>query len=300
MVEQRSVYRYLKPEAVARMKNMTLVARSVVEGFISGLHKSPYHGFSVEFAEHREYVPGDNLRYLDWQALGRTDRYYVKQFEEETNLRCHILPDTSGSMDYKSDGVSKFEYAAYLAASLAYLMIRQQDTVGLVTYDDKIRHRILPHSTTVHLNHLLRTLESIKPGGDTSISVVFHRLAETIRKRSLLIIISDLFDNEIEVMRSLRHFRHKKHEVIIFHIFDRYEQEFPFDRLSNFIDLESGERLQIDPRYVRDEYLKQMKEFVDSYKRDCAESFIEYVATNTSIPFDFMLTNYLSKRKRLG
>ena len=300
MAEQRSVYRYLKPEAVARLKNMTLVARSVVEGFISGLHKSPYHGFSVEFAEHREYVPGDNLRYLDWQALGRTDRYYVKQFEQETNLRCHILLDTSGSMNYKSDGITKFEYGAYLAASLAYLMIRQQDTVGLVTYDDKIRQRILPHSTTVHLNHVLRTLESTKPGGDTSISEVFHRLAETIKKRSLLIIISDLFDNEIEVMRSLRHFRHKKHEVIIFHIFDRYEQEFPFDRLSNFIDLETGERLQIDPRYVRDEYMKQMKEFIDSYKRDCSESFIEYVATNTSIPFDFMLTNYMAKRKRLS
>jgi len=300
MAAQRSVYKYLKPEAVARMSNMTLVARSVVEGFISGLHKSPYHGFSVEFAEHREYVPGDELRHLDWQALARTDKYFIKQFEEETNLRCHILLDTSGSMAFKSDGITKFEYGAFLAASLAYLMIRQQDTVGLVTFDVDIRHRILPHSTTVHLNHLLRTLESVQPGGDTSISVVFHRLAETLKKRGLIIIISDLFDNEIEVMRALRHFRHKKHEVIIFHIFDKYEEDFPYDRLSNFIDLETGERLQVDPRYVREEYLKQMKAFVDTYKRDCSESFIEYVATNTAIPFDFMLTNYLSKRKRVG
>ena len=300
MVAQRSVYKYLQPEAVARMSNMTLIAHSVVEGYISGLHKSPYHGFSVEFAEHRKYVPGDELRHLDWRALARTDKYFIKQFEEETNLRCHLLLDTSGSMAFKSNGITKFEYGAYLAASLAYLMIRQQDSVGLVTFDVDIRHRILPHSTTVHLNHLLRTLESVQPGGDTSISVVFHRLAETLKKRGLIIIISDLFDNEIEVMRALRHFRHKKHEVIIFHILDKYEEDFPYDRRSNFVDLETGERLQVDPRYVREEYLKQMKAFVDAYKRDCSESFIEYVATNTTIPFDFMLTNYLSKRKRVS
>jgi len=281
-----SRYKYLKPSTVARLKNMSLVARGVVEGFIAGLHKSPYHGFSVEFAEHREYVPGDETRHLDWTVLARTDRYYVKLFEEETNLRAHI--------------VLKLEYASFLAAALAYLMVRQQDQVGLITCDTEIRNRILPHSTPMHLNHLLRTLEAITPGGETSISKVFHVLAESIKKRGLIIIISDLFDDDKEVMKALRHFRHKKHEVIIFHVLDDYERTFPFDRLTNFIDLETGERLQVDPRYVREEYLKQMKEFVDNYRRECSESAIEYVPTDTSVPFDLMLTAYLSKRKRLG
>ena len=293
-------YRYLKPSTVGRLRNMSLVARGVVEGFISGLHKSPYHGFSVEFAEHRAYSPGDELRHLDWTVFARTDRYYVKQFEEETNLRAHIVLDISNSMTYRSDGLSKLEYGSFLAAALAYLMVKQQDSVGLVTCDTAIRSRLHPHSTTLHLNQLLRTLESITPGGETSISTVFHALAEMIKKRGLIVIISDLFDDEKEIMRSLRHFRHKKHEVIIFHILDQFEREFPFDRLSNFIDLETGEKLQVDPRYVREEYLKAMKEFVDSFRRDCAESVIEYVPTNTSIPFDFMLTAYLSKRKRFG
>jgi len=295
-----SRYKYLKPSTVARLKNMSLVARGVVEGFIAGLHKSPYHGFSVEFAEHREYVPGDETRHLDWTVLARTDRYYVKLFEEETNLRAHIVLDTSKSMSYRSNGLSKLEYASFLAAALAYLMVRQQDQVGLITCDTEIRNRILPHSTPMHLNHLLRTLEAITPGGETSISKVFHVLAESIKKRGLIIIISDLFDDDKEVMKALRHFRHKKHEVIIFHVLDDYERTFPFDRLTNFIDLETGERLQVDPRYVREEYLKQMKEFVDNYRRECSESAIEYVPTDTSVPFDLMLTAYLSKRKRLG
>ena len=292
-------YRYLKPEAVARLKNLNLVARSVVEGFISGLHRSPYHGFSVEFAEHREYTPGDNIKYLDWLALARTDRYFVKEFEEETNLRSYILLDVSGSMGYGSgSGLTKFEYGCHLAASLAYLMVRQQDSVGLVTFDREIRHFIPPRGTTPHLNVLLKTLEESKPGSVTQVSNIFHRLAETIKRRSLIIIISDLYDDEKEVMRALRHFRHKHHEVIIFHVFDRAELKFPFDHLTQFIDMETNEKLQVDPRYVRDEYLRQIDAFINGYRAECSESHVEYVVTDTSVPYDFMLTAYLGRRKR--
>ena len=298
MSESRG-YRYLTPDMAAKLKSMNLTARSVVEGFISGLHRSPYRGFSVEFAEHREYVPGDNIKYIDWMALARTDRYYVKQFEEETNLRCHILLDTSGSMGYGSGkSLTKFEYGCYLSASLAYLMVEQQDSVGLVTFDNEIRRHIPPRGSMVHLNVLLRTLEEVKPGEFTRVSNIFHNLAETIKRRGLIIIISDLYDDQKEVVRALRHFRHKRHEVIIFHLFDRAELDFPFKRLTQFVDMETNQRLQVDPRYVRDEYLAQIGSFIDGYRRDCAESLVEYIVTDTSVPYDVMLTAYLGKRKR--
>ena len=292
-------YQYLKPESVARLRNMNLAARSVVEGFISGLHRSPYHGFSVEFAEHREYTPGDNVRYIDWLALARTDRYFIKQFEEETNLRCHILLDTSGSMGYGAPGrLTKLEYGCYLAASLAYLMVRQQDSVGLVTFDNEIRNYIPPRGTMVHLNILLRRLEEARAGQLTRVSNIFHHLAETIKRRGLIIIISDLYDDEKEVMRALRHFRHKRHEVILFHLFDRSELDFPFEKLTQFVDMETGARLQVDPRYVREDYLAQIRSFITEYRKDCSEGLIEYVVTDTSVPYDLMLTEYLGRRRR--
>jgi uncharacterized protein (DUF58 family) len=284
---------------VARLQNFTLIARTVVEGFISGLHRSPFQGFSVEFSEHREYSPGDDLRYLDWRALGRSDRYFIKRFEEETNLKAHLLLDASASMGYGSGRVSKLEYACYLAASLAYLMIRQQDSVGLVVFDEKVREFLPPRSSTLHLNLLLRTLEKVSAGGITNVSETFHRLAENIKRRGLIVIVSDLFDEPRAVMRGLRHFRHKKHEVIIFHVLDRAEIDFPFQRLANFIDLETRQRLQVDPRYLRDDYRRQIEDFIADYKRDCSESLVEYVPTHTSVPFDFLLASYLTKRKKL-
>ncbi len=292
-------YRFLTPEAVAKLESFSLIARTVVEGFVSGLHRSPYQGFSVEFSEHREYSPGDDLRYLDWRALARADRYYIKRFEEETNLRAYLLLDASGSMGYGSGVVTKLEYGSYLVASLAYLMMRQQDSVGLVVFDEEVRQFLPPHSSTVHLNLLLRSLEALSAGRTTNVSETFHRLAENIKRRSLIVIVSDLFDEPKEVMRALRHFRHKKHEVIIFHVLDRAEVEFPFERLTNFIDMETRERLQVDPRYVRDDYRRQIDEFIANYRRDCAESLVEYVPTNTSLPFDFLLASYLAKRGKL-
>ncbi|MFP4055319.1 MAG: DUF58 domain-containing protein [Candidatus Brocadiia bacterium] len=300
----RKGYRYIQPEALAKIARMNLVARSVVEGFIAGLHRSPFRGFSVEFAEHREYMPGDNIKDIDWQVYGRTDRFYVKQYEEETNLRSHILLDTSSSMCYKSDenGLTKLEYACYLAACLAYLMIRQQDSVGLVCFDDRIRQHIPARATPTHLSVMLRQLEQLQltTGVPTNVSNTFHDVAEYIRRRGLLIILSDLYDDPHEVIRGLRHFRFKKHEVILFHIFDKWELDFPFRKLSDFVDMETNEEIQVDPRYVREEYRKQVQQFIDDYRRDCSASRVEYVHTDTSVPYDFMLSSYLAKRKRLA
>jgi len=297
----KQVYRYLEPRALAKIANMKLVARTVVEGFYSGLHRSPYHGFSVEFAEHRAYAPGDSPKDIDWRALARTERYVVKQYEEETNLRAYLLLDISKSMDFHAEGASltKLQYASYLAACLAYLMIRQRDSVGLVSFSDKIERYLPPRSTTPHLNLMLRELERVEKRSETRVSRAFHDLAEMLKRRSLIIILSDLMDDPKEVVPALRHFRFKRHEVILFHILDRWELDFPFRRMGEFVDMETGERLLVEPRFVRDEYQRQIKEFVEQYKRDCAAGQIEYVLTDTSVPYDFMLSAYLAKRKRI-
>ena len=292
-------YTYLEPEAASRLRNLNLVARSVVEGFVSGLHRSPYHGFSVEFAEHREYAPGDNIKDLDWRAWAKSDRFYVKRYEEETNLSAHILLDTSASMTFRSRGLSKLEYACFLAASLAYLMVRQQDSVGLVVFAKGIQERLPPHSTTAHLNELLRALEQVKPGGETDTAAPFHHLAEMIKRRGLIVILSDLLDDEREVLRALRHFRHRRHEVIIFHILDPAERHFPYSRLSDFVDLETGDRLQVDPRFVRRDYLEQMEAFVANYRRGTTESAIDYILAETTTPYDRLLLSYLSRRSKV-
>ena len=295
-------YRYLQPQALAKLGRMKLIARSVVEGFITGLHRSPFHGFSVEFAEHREYVAGDNPRDLDWLAMARTDRLYIKQYEEETNLRAHILLDTSASMGYRydEDRLTKLEYGCYLAASLAFLMIRQQDPTGLVLFDEKIQQFMPPRSSTMHLNRILQGLEAVVPAKRTGISDTFHDLAERIRKRGLIIIISDLLDADPtghEIMRGLRHFKHKKHEVLVFHVLDTAETEFPFDRLSEFVDMETDERLQADPAYVKEEYQRQVQLFLENCRRDCMTGSIDYVTANTETPYDLLLRAYLDKRK---
>jgi len=300
LARRRRGYQYIDPEAVAKLGRFNLVARAVVEGFVVGLHRSPYHGFSVEFSDHREYVPGDNLRDLDWIAYGRTDRFFIKRYEEETNLRAHILLDSSASMGYRfgDEGLTKFEYAAYLSASLAYLMVRQQDSVGLVTFDQEVSHFIPPSSTVSHLNRLLRTLEEVSPGKTTDVSETFHKLAESIKRRGLIIIVSDLFDDQAEVMRALSHFRQKKHEVIVFHVLDRAEREFPFDRLSDFVDMETRERIQADPRYVREQYIHEVNAFIDSYRRECFQNDIDYVDTDTAVPYELMLAAYLGRREK--
>lgn len=295
----RRRYKYLEPEAASRLRNLNLVARSVVEGFVSGLHRSPYHGFSVEFADHRKYTPGDNIRDLDWRAWAKSDRFYIKRYEEETNVNAHLLLDVSASMTFRSQGLSKLEYACFLAASLAYLMVRQQDSVGLVVFADGIQKRLPPHSSTLHLNELLRTLETVEPVAETDIAATFHQLAEMIKRRGLIVILSDLLDEEREVLRALRHFRHRRHEVIIFHILDPAERQFPYSRLTDFIDLETGSRLQVDPRFVRQDYLKQIEAFINTYRKGATESNIEYVLADTATPYDRLLLAYLARRSKV-
>ncbi len=296
----QSGYRYLEPEALARVKNLAMVARGVVEGSISGMHASPYKGFSVEFAEHREYTAGDDPRHLDYKMLARTDRLYIKQYEEETNMRVQILLDTSGSMTYRHESkITKLEYGCYLTAILAYLMTRQQDSVGLTTFDDDIRVDMPARSSPRHFNEMMRQLEGIKPGKLTHVAQTLHKLANRFKKRCLVVLVSDLYDEPDEVMRALHHFHHRKHEVIVFHVFDKAEVDFPFHDAVAFHDLETGERLQIDPAYVRDAYKQQIDGFIETYRRACAESQIDYVMTDTSTPYDFMLSRYIAKRNHV-
>ncbi len=290
-------YRFLEPHALARVKNLSMVARGVVEGSMTGLHASPYKGFSVEFAEHREYTAGDDPRHLDYRMLARTDRLYIKQYEEETNMRVQILLDTSGSMGYKHEGgITKLEYASYLTAILSYMMTRQQDAVGLTTFDTKVNLDMPARSSPRHFNDMMRKLEEIKPGEETDIAETLHRLANRFKKRCLIVLISDLYDTPEDVIRSLHHFRHRRHEVIVFHVMDKAEIEFPFRDVISFYDLETNDRLQIDPAYVRDTYREQMQAFLDSYRKACAESQIDYVVAETTTPYDFMLSRYVAKR----
>lgn len=293
-------YRFLEPEALARVKNLALVARGVVEGSISGLHASPYKGFSVEFAEHREYTPGDDPRHLDYKMLARTERLYIKQYEEETNMRVQIILDASGSMGYRHETkITKFEYAAYLTAILAYLMTRQQDLVGLTAFDTDVRLDMPTRSSPRHFNEMMHQLEALQPSGETGLAQTLHKLANRFKKRCLIVLISDLYDDPEEVIRALHHFRHRRHEVIVFHVLDKAEIDFPFRETVAFYDLETNERIQVDPAYVRDAYLEQIEEFIAGYRRACAESYIDYVLADTSTPYDLMLSRYLTKRSRL-
>jgi uncharacterized protein (DUF58 family) len=296
----QSRYKYLDPDTLLRLGNLNIVARSAVEGFISGLHRSPHHGFSVEFSEHRPYTPGDELRHLDWVAYAKTNRYYIKQYEQETNLRCYILLDCSGSMNYSSGrGLTKLEYGSFLAATLAYLMTRQQDVVGLVAFDHEIRLHMPPGGSPAHVNEMCKRLELIRTGEVTSLAKPFHDLAEMIKRRGLIIVISDLYDDESEVIKALRHFRHKKHGLILFHTFDAAELEFPFSRLTQFLDLETREKYQVDPKAVREAYLGELRAFIDRYKKACSDSDSEYVLTDTSVPYGFLLRSYLARRQRM-
>jgi uncharacterized protein (DUF58 family) len=296
----QSGYRYLEPQALARVKNLSLVARGVVEGAISGLHASPYKGFSVEFAEHREYTSGDDPRHLDYKMLARTERLYIKQYEEETNMRVQILLDISASMSYAYESkITKLDYGCYLTAVLSYLMTRQQDAVGLTTFDTEVRLDLPARSSPRHFNDMMRRLEELKPSDQTDIAGMLHKLANRFKKRCLIVVISDLYGEPDEVMRALHHFRHKRHEVILFHVFDKAEIEFPFQDVVAFHDLETNERLQIDAPGVRDEYRRQIDAFIENYRRSCAEAQIDYVMTDTSTPYDFMLSRYIAKRTRL-
>ncbi|RKY84803.1 DUF58 domain-containing protein [candidate division KSB1 bacterium] len=292
--------KFLKPETISKLANLELKARLVVEGFIIGLHKSPYHGFSVEFAEHRQYMPGDEIKHIDWKVYGKTDKFYVKEYEEETNLKAYILLDASGSMGYTSGKIKKIEYASYLAASLTYLILKQRDAIGLAIFDKIIRKYIPPRSILSYFYDITRELNNLKTGEVTNIHLILHTLAERIKRRGLIILISDLFDDPEKILSGLKHFRHKKHEVIIFHILDPFEIEFSFKRDSVFRDMETKDEMNIQPWHLRKEYKQQIRMFIDSFKKNCLENRIDYVLMKTDTDLDQALFEYLVKRKKLG
>ena len=291
----------LDPSVVSRLGTLDLKARMVVEGFISGLHRSPFHGFSVEFVEHRPYMPGDPLKSVDWKVLAKSDRFYVKQYEDETNLRAHLVLDHSASMGYvsKPGALSKLEYARALAASLAYLMLQQQDGVGLLTFAEKVERFVPARARRSHLDVLLRELDAVAPGGSTALPASLHHLAERIRRRGLVILFSDLLAPPEEVLSGLAHFRHRQHEVLVFHILDPAEWTFDFDQPATFVDSETGEEVALEPWEVRAGYKQRLDAWAERYRTECRRAQIDYVALDTQTPYDQALYRYLEKRRRL-
>lgn len=291
--------RYLKPEVIRQVARLDLRARFIVEGFLSGLHASPFHGFSVEFSEHRKYTPGDDLKDLDWSVYGKTDKYYIKKYEAETNVTGYLVMDLSASMAYTyRQELTKFEYAICLAAALGYLMIHQQDPVGLVTFDTKIQTSLPPRSKRTHLGTMLGVLSNLKPAGATDVAKCLHQLAAMIRGKSLIMLFSDLLTDPVPVMDSLHHLRHRGHEIILFHILDEAEVHFPFEGIIEFQDVEEDNRLTLDARYMRPDYLQSLAEFRDFYQSECARAGIDYVPIDTSINFDRALMEYLIQRQK--
>lgn len=287
----------LKPEFISKTATLQMVARSVVEGCISGLHKSPFKGFSSEFAEFREYIPGDELRYVDWKIYGKSDRLVIKEFQEETNLKAYILLDCSRSMEYGSGSLTKFRYAQYMAASLAYFLIRQQDSVGLVTFDREIKEFVKPGTTPMHLQNILTVLEKSRPDGLTDITDICHTLAEGLKRRGLIIVISDLYDEQERVKKAISHFLHKKHEVILYHILDPLELSLDFRGALELVDSETGETCEIVPEVIKEEYRKKLETFMDGYREMARDSGLDYVTADTSRPFYEVLLAYLNFRQ---
>jgi uncharacterized protein (DUF58 family) len=295
-------FKYLDFETLGRIKSMQLLAKGVVEGYILGLHRSPYRGFSVEFAEYRQYVPGDDIKHLDWKVFAKSDRYYLKQFEEETNLACHLLVDVSPSMNYKAEGAqwTKLEYSCRMAACLAYLMLSQRDATGLMTFDNKINQMLPARGSPAHRQLLLSTLDNVVPGtGDTDLAGPMHGLAESLKKRGLIVLISDLLDDPAKVLGALQHFRFLGNEVIVFHVLDNDEINFPFDTLTEFTDSETKQQVMVAPQSVRQEYLKESASFFGAYRKGCADLNVDYKVMNTSANLELALSEYLYRRSRL-
>ncbi len=284
---------------LARLQGLPLRARRQVEGYVSGLHRSPFHGFSIEFAEHREYSPGDDLRYLDWKVFGRTDKYYLKRFEEDTNLVCHLLLDTSESMRYRSEAapLSKLDYAQRAAAALAYVILHQQDSVGLVVFDNEIRWLLRASSNPSHLKELLRIMETASAERKTATGPIFHDLAERLKRRGIVIVLSDLFDNVDVMLTGLKHLRHRRHEVIVMHVLDPAEIDFPFDDPTLFRGLEHMGDVLTEPRALRKTYLAEFDRYLRKLKAGCRAEEIDYVLLRTDQSLEVTLASYLASRR---
>jgi uncharacterized protein (DUF58 family) len=289
---------YFDPKVLMGLKNLYLRARSVVDGVMVGIHPSQAKGLSSEFEEHRGYSQGDDIRHLDWKAYAKFDRYFVKEYRETANLKAFIAMDSSASMGYASDGWSKFDYGSTLAASLAYLMLKQQDTVGLITFSNRIEKTIPPKSAHGHLYAILKELEDRKPQGETSAASVLQELAASLKKRGLVILISDLLEKESEVVRGLKQLRSRGSDIMVFHLLDRDELQFPFKEPSLFHDLEEDLKLQADPQTIRSAYLDTIHSLIDAYKQACASYHIDYSLFDTSVGLDRALIRYLTWREK--
>jgi uncharacterized protein (DUF58 family) len=294
----QSYQKYLHPRTLAELKGLELKARMIVEGYVAGLHKSPYHGFSIEFAEHREYVQGDDLRYVDWKVFGKSDRFYLKQYEEETNFACYFLLDTSESMLYQSERapVSKLAYAQYVCAALSYLILKQQDAVGLATYDNAVRNFVRAASHPSHLKQLCHVMDISGARGETSMGPIFHDLAERIKKRGLVIVLSDLFDDVPALALGLKHLHHRRHEVLVLQVIDPAEQDFPFQDPTLFKGLEGLPEQLTEPRSLRSAYRREFDNFLKEVRRGCRDLHMDYTVLRTDMPLDVALRTFLSSR----
>ncbi len=300
--------KYLQPSIVSKLGTIELKAKMIVEGFITGLHKSPYHGFSVEFAEHRQYTFGDETRHIDWRVFGRTGKYYIKQYEEETNLRCYILLDTSSSMCYSSDKsfLPKIEYASYLAAALSVFMMGQRDGVSLCTYSDTLHSYLPPSLKPSHQNLILKTLSessqkvASERGKKTDSAAALAKFAERLEKRSLIIVLSDFWDEPDKVIAALKHFRHRRNEVIAFHVLDPKEKTFEFETDAELVDVETGEKITTNPRQLQAAYQLAFEQHAGKFRRELSDNGIDYNLIETSSPFDLALLAYLKKRSKLN
>ena len=290
--------RFLDPKVLASISNLELRARTAVEGFLSGLHKSPHRGFSVEFADYRHYNPGDDIRHVDWKIYARSGEYFIKQYQDETNVRCHIMLDCSASMGYGSDNMTKLEYGRTLASALSYFMFNQKDAVGLTTFDDKILEYLPSKYRRGHLVQILRALAHVSPGEGTDLARPISDLAFGLNRKSLAIVISDLLDDEAVILKGLQHLRFKGNDVIVFHIMDNAELTFPFEQISEFEDSESHETVAVVPQAMRETYLEELEAFCGFYRQKCRGGGIDYCLLNTAEPLDIALSTYLSKRAK--
>ena len=293
----------LTPADLSKIANHQMLAKQVVEGFCSGLHRSPHKGFSVEFKQHRQYVPGDEIRHLDWKVYGKSDRFYIREYEEETNLRCNLLVDTSGSMSYKGETAThdKLGYATRLAACIAYLMLQQVDSAGLVTFDTAVTKVIPPRSRPAHLQQMINHLHDVEPGGETELGKVLHDLVPKLERRGMVVLISDCFGDVKKFLKALAHLRHAKHEIIIFQIWDKDELEFPFKQWTRFDCLEEAAvKHMIDPAHLRASYIQNLTKYREDLKAGCHRHRIDLVPLTTDQPYSDALSYFLAKRKRVA
>jgi len=287
---------YLHPDAIRRIASMELRARNIVEGFMAGMHRSPYFGQSVEFVQHRQYTPGDDLRHIDWKVWSRQDKLYIKQYEEDTSLRCTLLLDASASMSYGNGALNKFDYAATVCACLAYLTLRQQDAVGLTVFDQRIQSRLPWRSSRSHLQAIYRSLLQTTPKDKTDLKQVFREISETYPKRSLMVVATDFLGGEAQTLKSLAALKHAGHDILVFHIMDDDELDFPFNDATRFEGMESADQLTCNPRALRDGYLESLQRFLDRVRHACASAQIDYQLIRTSRSLDAALTAYLATR----